>query len=104
VVDGTRQRRPISLKLTYRSSPTMMWSTTSMPSNVPAAANRWVSAMSSALGVGSPLGWTCATTSAAALARMAAFKTSRGYVAAVGLWRRRLKASGEAASRSTDAT
>jgi DNA repair protein RadC len=28
----------------------------------------------------------------------------RGYVAAVVMWRRRLKASGEAASRSTDAT
>ena len=41
---------------------------------------------------------------AAAFARIAALKTSRGYVAAVVMWRRRLKASGEAASRSTDAT
>ena len=35
---------------------------------------------------GIPLGWTCARTTAAALATIAALKTSRGYVAAVLMW------------------
>jgi len=39
---------------------------------------RCVISMSSLLGVGSPLGWLCATTNAAALARMIALNTSRG--------------------------
>jgi hypothetical protein len=47
---------PISLKLQYRTSPRMMWSTTSIPITTPAAANRSVNSTSSALGLGSPEG------------------------------------------------
>src|SRR4029079_19558199 len=42
---------PDSLKLQYRVSPRITWSTTVMPISVPAAANRRVSSTSSALGV-----------------------------------------------------
>jgi hypothetical protein len=38
---------------------TMMWSTTGMPSTLPAAISFAVVAMSSGLGFGSPEGWLC---------------------------------------------
>ena len=53
-----------------------------MPSNRPAAPRRSVTARSCALGVGSPLGWLCATTSAAAPSRIAGENTSRGCTGA----------------------
>lgn len=58
---------------------TTMKSTTGIPRRVPASCKRWLSTASSSLGVGSPLGWLWAMMTAAALARIAAMKTSRGW-------------------------
>lgn len=61
------------------SSPMMIWSSSSMDSNLHAAANRSVISMSSGLGVGSPDGWGWQQMIEAELLRIAVFMTSRGY-------------------------
>ncbi len=48
---------PDSLKLQYRVSPRITWSTTRISISAPAATSRRVSSTSSGLGVGSPEGW-----------------------------------------------
>ncbi len=48
---------PFSFREKYRPCPTTMWSSTSISSNLPACTSARVSAISSGLGLGSPLGW-----------------------------------------------
>src|SRR5215831_18881377 len=56
----------------------MRWSTTLMPSSLPASTRRLVRARSSCDGCGDPDGWLWQHRSAAALLRIAGFMTSRG--------------------------
>src|SRR5207244_12989676 len=74
--------RPSSAMLVQRPRPITTWSRTRMPTSSPAWRRRWVMAQSSADGVGSPLGWLWTRMSAAAAARMAGAKTSRGWTSA----------------------
>jgi hypothetical protein len=72
------QKSPCSFKLIKRPSPTMTWSSRSIPTNCPASARRFVTSTSSGLGLGSPEGWLWTAISAAQLCWIASRNTSRG--------------------------
>ena len=63
--------------------PMMTWSTTSIPSSFPASTQLRVTMMSSGDGDGSPEGWLCETTIAAAFCRSASLNTSATRMTAV---------------------
>jgi len=68
--------RPLSTNDTYCPSPIIMWSSTGIPINSPASLRRRVIFKSSELGCGSPDGWLCTRSIAAAELSSAAFRTS----------------------------
>ena len=80
---GTHHSTPDSRNEWYRNpsagSATITKSNSVTPSSSPACCRRSARARSSPLGVGSPLGWLCAMTNAAAFDKQAALKTSRGW-------------------------
>ena len=70
--------QPSSFAERKLSAQIMTWSNTKIPTSSPAFRKRSVTVRSSALGVGSPLGWLCARIAEAAPAAMAGRNTSRG--------------------------
>ena len=62
---------PDSRNETWLPRPMTMWSSSAIPITADAPTSRFVTTASSRLGVGSPLGWFCATITACAPQRMA---------------------------------
>lgn len=77
-VKWTHYIKPSSAKETNLPRPITTWSWIGMSSSRPAATSWLVIALSSALGVGSPLGWLCTSTKLAARSAIASRNTSRG--------------------------
>jgi len=71
---------PSYFRETYRPSPIMIWSSTSIPNNFPPSQSFSVTMMSSLLGEGSPDGWLCITIIEADDNSKAPLKTSLGSV------------------------
>ena len=69
--------RPVSWSEQERPAAVTMWSRTSILSSLPAPTSRAVTASSSALGVGSPLGWLWVTMIAATCALIEPWSTER---------------------------